>query len=199
MKRIFLLLVVVIFVAMVEFSFAQEQQEATMVKEQQEMKDDEQETDAPVLILQAAQQRKKDSVAVIANLDDDILKVIILARMYATKPNIYNVTLEGSGIGKLSPKERRTLFPTAEDEEIEFKTRKLEAGFIRLTPKEAKRKLKGTLTKEVARFKIPKDRIRPKKRYFLNVKIESLQNPGQYKKFKFELKKLAEELLKESQ
>ncbi|MFH1655550.1 MAG: hypothetical protein ABH954_02945 [Candidatus Omnitrophota bacterium] len=145
-----------------------------------------------ILVLHKAQKRQKDYCAVIVYLIEDILEVTIIATMYATKPHVYNVTFVGPGVGRMSPQERQTLMPTVEDKELLFVTRDKEGGILRFSKRESKKKIKGTLTKELVKFKIPTDKIKEKKRYELKIKIESSQRPGQFKNFDFDLEKLHE-------
>ena len=185
MRKFFLLSVIIgALLAVTVSSFAQEQKQEEDVTE-------------PVLVLQEAQKRKKTTVAAIAYLVDDALEVTVITRMYATKPHLYNIILVGPGLGRLSPQERQTLFPTVEDEDMEFATRDMEGGIIRFSPRVSKKKAKGTLTKEIVKFRIPTDRIKPKGRYELRIKVESLQRPGQFQNFKFDLKKLSQAISKQ--
>lgn len=148
-----------------------------------------QEADAAgrVLLLRKAQERKKTTVAVEAYLTGDILEVTIIARMYATKPKVYNAIIAGPGLGRMSPQERNTLYPRAEDEELLFLTEDMEGRFIRFSKKTEQKKAKGTLTKELVRFKIPVDKIKPRRRYQLRIKVESMQRSGQFESFEFDL------------
>ncbi|MFC1658822.1 hypothetical protein ACFL1D_05510 [Candidatus Omnitrophota bacterium] len=146
-----------------------------------------------ILVIEEAKERTKCAVAVEVYLIDDILEVTAIAKMYTAKPLIHKVLVVGSKLGRLSPQERQTLYPKAEDQEAFYKTKDIEGGIIRLKKREKKKKLKeGALTKELIRFKIPTDKIVKKKRYQLWVKIESLQRGGQFESFKFELKDFPE-------
>jgi len=110
--------------------------------------------------------------------------------MYSTKPRIYNIILVGPKIGRLSPKEKQVLYPQAGEEETAFLTENTNPGLISFGKKTKEKKLKGTLTKELFRFKIPVDQIMPDRRYELRIEIESMQSAGQGKKFTFKLDKL---------
>jgi len=145
-----------------------------------------------VLVLREAQERRKTIVAVEAYLTGDILDVTIITTMHLTKPRVYNVTLVGPRLGRISPKERQTLLPTAEDKELSFPTRDMEGGIIGFTKRTKDKKPKGTLTKDLVKFRIPTDKLIPNKGYQLKIKVESMQRPGQFINFKFELKNLAQ-------
>lgn len=142
------------------------------------------------LLIRQAKERQDTAVAVEAYLIGDILEVTIVAKMYAARPRIYNAILVGPRLGRISPKARQTLYPKAEDEELIFLTTD-ELGSIRFTKKTKQKEVKGTLTKELAQFKIPTDKIMPNKRYQLWIKVESMQGPGQRESFKFDLKNLS--------
>jgi hypothetical protein len=188
MKRISSIVVIIGMLFSVNGAVAQEQgQEA--VEEQVEK------AAGRVLVIEEAQERNKSAVAVKVYLIDDILEATIIGLMYATKPRIYKAIVVGPKLGTLSPQERQTLYPRAEDEELFYKTKDVEAGLIRLSKREKKKKLEGTLTKELARFKIPKDKIVTKKRYQLRVQVESMQRGGQLEKYRFDLKDLPQLIL----
>jgi len=147
-----------------------------------------QEVAGPILVLYEAKERTKSAVAVEGYLIDDIFEVTVIAKMYGTKPLIHKVLVVGAKLGRLSPQERQTIYPKAEDQEAFYKTKDIEGGIIRLKKREKEKKLKeGALTKELARFKIPTDKIVENKRYQLWVKIESMQRGGVFESFKFEL------------
>jgi hypothetical protein len=139
-----------------------------------------------VRILREAQEYEKSTVAVDAHLKDDILQVIIIARMDGTKPRIYNSIVVGPKLGRLSCESREVLLATVEEEEP-FLTKRKDKAFISFTKGEEVKKAKGTLTRELFVFKIPIDRIIKGKKYELWVQIESLQKGGKYKTFKFDL------------
>ncbi len=152
-----------------------------------------QEEDAKqILVLRKAQERQNTVVAVEAYLINDILEVTVIASMYATRPRIYNLILVGPRLGRLSPKEKESLYPKAEDKEMDFPTEDMQGRLIRFSKKIKEKKVKGTLTKELFKFKIPADRIIPNKRYELRIEVESMQRPGQPERFRFELKNLPE-------
>jgi hypothetical protein len=146
------------------------------------------------LILRQAQERNRTSVAVEAYLSDDILEAIIYARMYAAKPKIYTVYLIGPKLGRLGFLTKEILYPKAEEEEQElvFPTKDVEGGYIRFSKRTKDKKTKGTLTREVVKFKVPTQKILPKKRYELRVKVESMQTPGKTESFRFSLKDFAQ-------
>ena len=151
------------------------------------------------LVIRKALQKRKNYTAITAYLIEDVLEVEVIATMRGEKPNIYDVLFIGSGVGRISPKERQTIVAKVDDKELIFNTEKKEAGFIRFTKKEREKKLKGRLTKEMVKFKLPLDKIKENKRYTIKIKIESLQRPGQFKKYEFELEDLHEAVKAEQQ
>lgn len=142
-----------------------------------------------LMVLREAKQHRKTSVAVEAYLVGDILEVTVIARMYAVKPRIFSMIIVGPGLNRISAKERRTLYSKVEGEEAAFPTED-RGGFIRFSEKTKDKKLKGTLTRELHKFKIPADKIIPNKRYQLWVKVESMRKSGKITNFKFDLKEL---------
>ncbi|MBU1906199.1 MAG: hypothetical protein KJ923_04285 [Candidatus Omnitrophica bacterium] len=172
-KNLFLSVVISFMVCIPAFSYAQE---AESFEKQ--------------LVLQEARESRKGAVAVEVYLKEDILEVTIIGRMYAAKPKIYNALIVGPKLGRLSPGERETLYPKAEDEEAFYKTTELEGGLIRFSKKTKEKKLKGTLTKEFCRFKIPTEKIMPNKRYQLWIQLQDMQRSDQPVKFKFDLEEL---------
>lgn len=142
------------------------------------------------LLIRQAKEWQDTAVAVEAYLMGNILEVTIIAKMYATRPKIYNAILLGPKLGRISPKARQTLYPKAEDEELIFLTTD-EVGNIRFTKRTKEKKIKGTLTKELVQFKIPTDKIMPNKRYQLWIQVEGMQGPGRRESFKFDLKDLS--------
>jgi len=140
------------------------------------------------LVLRHAQERGNNTIAVEAYLINDVLEVTVYARMYATKPKIFNAILVGPKLGRLSPRSRKTLYPQAEDVEKPFSTTDVEGGIIRFSKRTQDKIAKGTLTKELINFKIPAGKIMLNRRYELRIKVESMQNPGQPQSFVFQLK-----------
>jgi len=148
------------------------------------------------LILRQAQEVGKTSVAVEAYLAGDVLEVTAYARMYGTRPKIYNLILVGPKLGRLSAQAKRTVYPKSEETEADltFPTTKMDSGIISFSKKTKDKKSEGALTRELYGFKIPVDKIVPGKRYELRILIEGMQNTGQKVSFKFEFKDLAGEL-----
>ena len=147
-----------------------------------------------IIVLREAKEAGTTSAAVEAKLIDNIMEVKITARMYGTKPRIYNTLIVGSKLGRLSIESKEVL-TQAPEEEAPYPTTGRKA-FISFTPSGKTKKLEGTLTRELVKFKIPKDRVVLGKRYELWVQIESMQTGGLSQTFKFELKNFAELILK---
>jgi len=172
-KKFLLGIIIYLLISAINFSFAQEENSTERIP-----------------ILREAKQYRETTVAVDAYLIGNNLEVTVLARMYGTKPKIYNVIVVGPKIGRMSPQTKEILYPTVEEEGLYPMTKP--DGFLGLTKKTKMEKTKGTLTKELVKFKIPSDRVISGRRYQLWVKVESLQAGGEEKEFKFELKNLAE-------
>ena len=149
-----------------------------------------------ILVLREAKETQDTSAAVEVYLVDDILEVTVYALMYATRPKIYNVLVVGPGLGRMSPQERQTVYPKAEDRDIFFQTTDVDGGLIRFSKRTKKKKMEGTLTKELVRFRIPAEKIRPDGRYQLRLHLESMQSSGQTRRFRFDLKDLPDLILK---
>lgn len=180
MRKFFILLVISsIGLLIANFSLAQDKQSKDAKR---------------VLLLRQAQERKKTIVAVEAHLIGDVLEATISARMYAAKPKIFNAVIIGPKLGRLSPKSRKMLFATTEEEEL-FPTEDLEGGLIRFSKKKEEKIAKGTLTKELMKFKIPPDKIASGREYKLWIKIEGMQGKVPIQTFKFGLEKLSQLIL----
>lgn len=144
-----------------------------------------------VFVIRKAQELQETIVGVEAYLNNDILEVSVSARMHGAKPKIFNAVIMGPKLGRLSPDVRKMIFATGEEEEPFF-TEELEGKFLRTSKKKESKKAAGTLTKEAMKFKIPKEKILPGKKYKLWIKVESMQNIKPIQTFKFELDNLAE-------
>lgn len=146
-----------------------------------------------VLVLRQARQHRKTSAAVEAYLIGNVLEVKVVARIHRAKPRIFSLILVGPGIGRISAKERKTLFAKAKDENLSFPTDE-RGGFITFSARTKDKKLKGTLTRELHKIEIPVDKIRSDKRYQLWVKVESMKlgAGGKLTTFKFNLEDFPE-------
>jgi len=148
------------------------------------------------LILFEAKEFGGNTVAVKAYLTDNILEATVTARMQKTKPKFHNAIIIGPKLGRLSIESKEVLLATAIEEEA-YPTKKKDKAFIHFGKDEEDKKAKGTLTRELLVFKIPRDRVKKDKKYKLWIQIESMQRGGKRKTFKFDLENLAELLLKE--
>jgi len=101
------------------------------------------------------------------------------------------VVLVGPGLGRLSPKFRETVYPQAEDIEKSFPT-DVQGGLIQFSPRTRDKIGKGTLTKELVKFKIPAGKIMPNRRYELRIRVEDMQDTAASEGFVFPLKDLPE-------
>jgi hypothetical protein len=143
-------------------------------------------------ILRKAKERGDTMVAIKAYLAGDILEVDIIAAMKGTKPRIYNLTLVGPGLGRLSAKERKVIFASASDKQESFPTEDASGSLIRFSRVVQEKKLEGAQTRELHKFVIPAKKIIRGKPYELRVKIEGMQDQKAIESFDFELKGFAE-------
>jgi len=150
-----------------------------------------------LLVLREAEQQGRGSVAVEAYFVDGILEVTVEARTNGAKPIIENTVLVGPKLGRLSAKVKRTVY-AREEEEGPFLTK--EAGGL-LGPGEKKnmKKLTGTLSRELYKFKIPNDMILPGKDYELRIAVGTMQESREEMRFEFTLKGLAELMSQQKQ
>ena len=108
-----------------------------------------------------------------------------------SKPRIYNAIVVGPKIGRLSSETRTTLTASLEQEEP-YPTLSKDKGFVNFGKGEKVKEHKGTLTRELIEFRLPKDKIKKGKKYSLWVQIASMKKGDKYKTFKFDLKDLPE-------
>jgi len=85
--------------------------------------------DEPVLIVREAQEFQKSTVAVEVYLEGNILEARITARMYKTKPKVYNAIVVGPRLGRLSIESKTVLVQDVIDDEP-YPTSKKDKGFI---------------------------------------------------------------------
>ena len=137
------------------------------------------------LIIREGKQFKKNAVAVEGYLIGDIFEVKVEARMHAERPKIHSVFLKGAGIGRLSYTTREDVPVSIEEEDpYEVNTKR-----TMLSRKKTKvKRLKGAVTKELFKFKLPTDKFVAGKPYQLWVEIISkTRGGGAPQKFKFDL------------
>jgi hypothetical protein len=142
------------------------------------------------LVIRKAQEFQKSTVAVEAYLSDNIMETKITARMYGTKPKIYNAIIVGPGLGRLSIESKEVLLASTEEDEP-YSTSRNDKGFIHFGVDGVSKTAEGTLTRELLLFKIPKEKIKKTGKYRLWVQITSMQQGGKYKTFKFDLENFA--------
>lgn len=145
-----------------------------------------------ILLLRKASQRQRTTVAVEAFLTGTVLEAKIIVSMYSAKPRIYNAVIVGPGLGRLSAQEKQVLYSTADEEDLIFPTEDMLGRHLRLTKAIKEKKIEGTLSKELHRFRLPVNKIKRGKRYELWIYVESLQSSGHPEKFDFELENLPE-------
>lgn len=146
-----------------------------------------------ILIVREAQEFEKNTVAVEAYLTGNILEAKVTARMYGTKPKIYNAIIVGPGLGRLSIESKEILLASVEKEEP-YPTSRKDRGFISFGGDNVLKTAEGTLTRELLLFKIPEEKIKKSGKYRLWIQIMSMQKGGKYKTFKFDLKDLYEKI-----
>ena len=149
------------------------------------------------LVLREAKQLKKTKVGIEAYLLEDILEVAVEVRMYAERPKIVMVMLTGPGIGRVYHKTKEDI-PVSLEEDDPYLVTKLD-GEISFSKRTKEKKLRGTLTKELYKFKVPVKKIKKGKRYQLWVEVESKRKGGRIPKFKFDLEELPELVAQEDE
>ncbi|MFC1666397.1 SHOCT domain-containing protein [Candidatus Omnitrophota bacterium] len=167
---------------------------ANIIAKETEVKVEEEEGEPQVFVIREAKKFQKSIVGVEAYLIDNILEVKIVARMFRKKPRIYNALVVGPKLGRLNIESKDILFQSVEEDEA-FLTTQKDRAFISFKKKEQMREgvgrggsVKGTLTRELVRFDIPRDKVKKDKLYRLWVQIMSMKKGGQYHTFKFDLK-----------
>ncbi|MFH1622501.1 MAG: hypothetical protein ABIA97_05195 [Candidatus Omnitrophota bacterium] len=138
-------------------------------------------------VIREAKIFRNKNVAVDAHLvDGEVLEIMVEARIYAQKPRINDVLVSGPKLGKERYIARKTIVAGV-DEPEPFEVTK-EHGWVVFGKRKKVRELEGTLTKELFKIKIPKDKVVCGKKYQLWVEIESKTEGGRAEKFKFKLK-----------
>ena len=152
----------------------------------------EQEAKGKTLIIREGKQVRDNIVAIEAYyLGGGILEVVVEARMRSQRPRIRNILVVGPRLGRLRHAAKEEIPVTVEEDQAYPVTKK--GGLFSFGNKTKVKKLKGSLTKELFQFKIPRDKIISGKRYQLWVDLESKNKGGDRPtKFKFNLEKLAE-------
>jgi hypothetical protein len=144
------------------------------------------EMEGRIPVIREAKIYRNKNVAVDAHLvDGEVLEIMVEARIYAQKPRINDVLVSGPKLGKERYIARKTIVAGV-DEPEPFEVTK-EHGWIVLGKRKKVRELEGTLTKELFKIKIPKEKVVCKKKYQLWVEIESKTQGGRAEKFKFKL------------
>lgn len=187
MKRLIVITLIICFISpFINFSFGQheEVQEDTEIEVQEEKKKER------IQVIREAKLYREKNVAVDAQLVDDVLEIMVEARIYAQKPRINDVLVRGPKLGRLHYQTRKTIVAGV-DEPEPFEVTK-EHGWLVIGKRKKVRELKGTLTKELFKIKIPKEKIVCGKRYELWVEIESKTRGGRAEKFKFKLEDFPE-------
>ncbi len=147
------------------------------------------------LILREGKQVRDDVVAVEVYVVENILEVRVEVRMYSQRPKITNVMLVGPRIGRLSSDLKEEI-PLALKEDDPYLVRS-EGGVVSSGEKRKKKKLKGTVAKELFKIKVPWEKIVPDKRYQLWVDVESkTRGGGRPQKYRFNLENFSQHALK---
>ena len=156
-----------------------------------------------IRVIREAQEANKTRVAITGDLTDDIFEITVIARMKRTKPMIHNVIVVGPGLGRLSCETKETLVATTE-EDVPFVTERKDKGLINFGKSEDAKTSeaisetnvhKGTATKALYTFRIPRDKVKKDKKYKLWVQVMSSQKGSEYDTFKFDLENFAELVL----
>ncbi|MBN2120552.1 MAG: hypothetical protein JW734_05815 [Candidatus Omnitrophica bacterium] len=142
-----------------------------------------------LLVIRQAKELKNTMVGVEAYLIEDVLEITVEARMRQERPKIIDVAFLGGGLRKIHYKSREVIPPSVEDEDAElYPVTKLD-GLVMFGDRTKLKELKGKLTKELFKLRIPSDKIKPAKRYQLWVEVESPKATRNLK-FKFDLEDL---------
>ena len=137
-------------------------------------------------VIREAKIFRQKNVAVDAHLvKGEILEIMVEARIYSQKPRINDVLVSGPKLGKERYAARKTIVAGV-DEPKPFEVTK-EHGWVVFGQRKKVRELEGTLTKELFKIKIPREKIVCGKKYELWVEIESQTQGGRAEKFKFSL------------
>jgi len=148
------------------------------------------------LILKQAFEDRRAAVGVEVYLSGNILKTKVSACMENVRPMIENIIIVGPKIGRLVPKTVKQLYATLEDQETEYETYKI-GGFVG-SDKPKSKPLIGSISRKVATFEIPVEKIKKDGKYLLRVRVSAAKQAqskaGKTTKFRFELDKLAEAL-----
>jgi len=110
------------------------------------------------------------------------------------RPSIENIILIGPGIGRLIPADIKQVYASAEVEPpYETAGRK---GFISFGKNKATKKIKGGVTRKLATFVIPIEKIKKHKEYHIRVKVNSAKqvagSAGRSTSFNFDVSKIAD-------
>jgi len=145
-----------------------------------------------ILVIREAKEDRKTAVSVEAYLIGNMLEAKVSARVERAKPKLDNVIVIGPGIDRVSATKITQVFATTE-EEAPYTTTKRK-GFISFAPDEKTKKIKGTVVRQLYTFKIPPEKIKPKGKYELWVKVrqDTAKKKGKLTRFKFGLDKLPE-------
>lgn len=183
---IILILIIGIIYPLANYSYGQHEE----VEEDAEVETREVEKEERILVIREAKLFREKNVAVDAQLIDDVLEIMVEARIYAQKPRINDVLVRGPKLGRLHYQTRKTIVAGV-DEPEPFEVTK-EHGWLVLGKRKKVIELEGTLTKELFKIKIPEDKIVCGKKYELWVEIESKTRGGRAEKFKFKLEDFPE-------
>jgi hypothetical protein len=149
-----------------------------------------QEEPKKVPVIREAEEDLNAAVAVEGYLIDGLFEVRVSVWMKGQTPKITNVLLVGPGIGRISPNVVKQLYAT-EEEEGAYETYG-RGGFLTFEERTKTKKMKGRVKRKLVKFKIPRDDLRPGKRYQLWVRVESAKKRGRNFSYKFDLENFPE-------
>ena len=146
------------------------------------------------LVIRQAKEDSKGAAAVEAYLDGDVMEVKASVRMTEGRPTVENVIIQGTKLGTIVPVTVKQIYASGQEEPpYETTTR---GGFISFNPGAKSKRLKGGVSRKLATFNIPKDKIVPGGKYYIKVKINSAKQsagkPGKSTRFKFDISNIIE-------
>jgi len=138
-----------------------------------------------ILVIREAKEDPEAAVAVEGVLEEDIFKVRVTVRIERATPNIYSMLLVGPNIGRMSPDSIKSLYATLEKEEPYSTKRR--GAFISFGDDAKSKQLKGRVSRKLAEYRIPADKIKPDGDYQLWIRVESSKQRGRIATYRFDL------------
>jgi len=147
-----------------------------------------------IFVMREAQQRRDNSCAIRAYLEGDMLTVVVEARMYALKPHIMDVRLKGEKLKPVSFVTKKTILATAEEAAAYEVTNR--DGIFRFRDEKRTMKLKGRLSREVFKIRVPTEKIESGRKYMIWINVEAMSGGEKSQRFRFPIEDFAEKVHK---